>query len=64
MKTPAEFHKRAMNMPAYWFVRLETAAAEGDFEQAAQAQRELRRLGYEVRRQGPVRSESIADCVL
>jgi hypothetical protein len=34
--------------PAYWLVCLERAVATGDLEQAAHAQRELRRLGIEV----------------
>jgi hypothetical protein len=35
--------------PTYWFVRLERAVEEGDHEQAAEAQRQLRRLGVEVK---------------
>jgi hypothetical protein len=35
--------------PVYWFVKLETAVEKGDFEAAAEAQRELRRLGVDDR---------------
>ena len=35
--------------PTAWFVVLEQAREAGDFERAARAQRELRRLGVEVR---------------
>ena len=34
--------------PAYWLVCLERCVAEGDYTAAADAQRELRRLGLEV----------------
>jgi hypothetical protein len=35
--------------PVAWFVMLERARQESDFEAAAQAQRELKRLGVIVR---------------
>jgi hypothetical protein len=35
--------------PIYWFVKLEHAVEESDFEAAAQAQRELSRLGVQVK---------------
>ena len=35
--------------PIYWFVLLQGAVERGDLEAAAIAQRELRRLGIEVR---------------
>jgi hypothetical protein len=35
--------------PVAWFCVLETARNEGDFARAATAQRELRRLGVEIR---------------
>ena len=38
----------ANDWPAYWLVCLERALAEGDYLAAAQAQRELRRLGIDV----------------
>jgi len=41
--------------PTYWFAALEIARERDDFERAAEAQRQLRRLGvivrYERRRQ-------------
>lgn len=40
------------NSPIAWFYVLEDARREGDFERAAQAQRELRRLGIEIRYKG------------
>jgi hypothetical protein len=38
----------AQDWPAYWLVCLERALAEGNFADAATAQRELRRLGLDV----------------
>lgn len=35
--------------PTYWFAVLEIAKEQGDFDSAAEAQRELRRLGVIVR---------------
>jgi hypothetical protein len=35
--------------PLYWFAQLEQAIDRGEFEQAAEAARQLRRLGVEVR---------------
>jgi hypothetical protein len=37
------------NSRVAWFVCLERAKADNDFERAAQAKRELQRLGVEVR---------------
>jgi hypothetical protein len=34
--------------PSYWFVRLERAVEEGDLQAAADAQRQLARLGVRV----------------
>jgi hypothetical protein len=34
--------------PLYWFARLEKAVEEGDHQSAAEAQRELKRLGVRV----------------
>jgi hypothetical protein len=39
---------KAKRQPVYWFVRLELATAAGDMEAAADAVRELRRLGIDV----------------
>lgn len=38
----------AQDWPAYWLVCLERALAEGEYTAAADAQRELRRLGIDV----------------
>ena len=38
----------ARDWPTYWLVRLERAVASGDYEAAALAQRELRRLGIDT----------------
>jgi hypothetical protein len=35
-------------MPLYWFAALDCAVAENDFDHAAEAQRNLRRLGVHV----------------
>lgn len=39
----------ATETPLYWFLKLELAVEARNFEQAAQAQRQLARLGVEVR---------------
>ena len=39
--------------PTYWFAILEIAREKGDFEQAAEAQRQLKRLGVHVRYKPP-----------
>lgn len=39
---------RRDDWPLYWFARLERAAIDGDHESAAEAQRELARLGVRV----------------
>jgi hypothetical protein len=39
----------------YWFAVLEIARERGDFERAAEAQRQLRRLGVCVNYERPVR---------
>jgi len=36
------------DMPLYWFAKLQRAVEEGDFEGAAESQRELARLGVRV----------------
>ena len=36
------------NWPLYWFARLEKAVESGDHQAAAEAQRELARLGVRV----------------
>jgi hypothetical protein len=44
------------NLPIYWFARLERAVEEGNHQTAAEAQRELARLGVEVRYGRPRRN--------
>jgi len=43
----------ARNCPTAWFAVLEDAKRRNDFERAAEAVRELRRLGVEVRWKRP-----------
>jgi hypothetical protein len=38
-----------VDWPAYWFLLLDRYLAEGELEAAAEAQRQLERLGVEVR---------------
>jgi hypothetical protein len=40
---------RPNDWPTYWFAALEKAVEAGDYEAAAVAQRELARLGVQVR---------------
>ena len=40
--------KAITEYPFYWFALLEQAAGDGDFQQAAEAQRQLARLGVTV----------------
>jgi hypothetical protein len=40
--------EKTIDWPLWWFVRLEAAVERGDHEAAAQAQRELARLGVRV----------------
>lgn len=41
------------DVPIYWFAKLERAVQEGDFVAAAEAQRELTRLGVHVQYRRP-----------
>lgn len=43
-----------LNFPGYWFAQLEDALNRGDFDCAAEAGRELRRLGVVVTYPRPV----------
>jgi hypothetical protein len=38
-----------VDWPAYWFLLLDRYVAEGELEAAAEAQRQLERLGVDVR---------------
>jgi hypothetical protein len=40
---------RVRNWPLWWFARLEAAVVRGNHAQAAEAQRQLERLGVDVR---------------
>jgi hypothetical protein len=46
---PTTDHRNHRNEPTYWFAVLEIARERGDFELAAEAQRQLGRLGVHVR---------------
>lgn len=48
------------DVPIYWFAKLERALDDGDFEAAAEAQRQLERLGVTVRFTRRAR-EAVAD---
>lgn len=41
--------QRSAYRRTFWFARLDDALDRGDYEQAGEAQRELRRLGVSVR---------------
>jgi hypothetical protein len=45
--------------PLYWFAELERSLATCNYERAAQAQRELRRLGVVVQFQGRERTGNV-----
>jgi hypothetical protein len=55
---PTASHDRDIDWPLWWFARLEAAIERGDYRAAADAQRELQRLGVSVRYRGrfPVRA--------
>jgi hypothetical protein len=48
------------NVPAYWFAALGCGLEAGDLEAAAAAQRELRRLGLDVRCRPIARPQALA----
>lgn len=48
MPEPVVTDPPVIDWPLYWFASLEKAVEAGDFEAAARAVRELRRLGVEV----------------
>jgi hypothetical protein len=45
---PATIPEQTVDWPVWWFARLEAAVERGDHEAAAEAQRELARLGVRV----------------
>lgn len=56
MKQP----KRHLDSPSYWFCVLEIARERNDYERAALAVRELRRLGVTIRFATPKREAANA----
>ena len=46
------------NEPTYWFAILEIARERGDFDRAAEAKRELKRLGVSVTYERPQEREA------
>jgi hypothetical protein len=46
--------------PTYWFAVLEIARERGDFERAAEAKRQLRRLGVYVSYERPETGKGVA----
>lgn len=50
----------AKRFPMYWFAVLDRAISEGDFEAAADAVRQLRELGIEVRYRATARLREVA----
>jgi hypothetical protein len=54
---PPDPTDKFLNWPAYWFTRLEEALHAGDFEQVAEAGRELRRLGVRIAYPRPVQTD-------
>ncbi len=51
---------RQTDWPLYWFAKLEKAVEEGDHQTAAEAQRELARLGVRVSYGRPQRTRQEA----
>jgi hypothetical protein len=49
MPRNAKFTSPIVDWPAYWFILLDRYLQEGELEAAAEAQRQLDRLGVEVR---------------
>ena len=49
-----------LDQPVYWFVLLDSARDRGDYEAAAEAKRELERLGVKVAFRRPSRRETAA----
>jgi hypothetical protein len=53
--------ERTIDWPGWWFLRLEAAVERGDHAAAAEAQRELERLGVSVRYGRPRQPREGAD---
>jgi hypothetical protein len=58
MPNPAT-DRQPTDWPVYWFVKLDEAVETGDFQAAAEAQRELARLGVRVSYRRPERREVV-----
>jgi hypothetical protein len=60
-QTAAQRPRPITDWPGYWFLLLERYLADGELEAAAEAQRQLERLGVEVRyrQRRPARQESV-----
>ncbi len=56
MREPNPVDRRPEDSPVAWFAVLETARRAGDFDRAAEAIRELRRLGICVSYRRPPRT--------
>jgi hypothetical protein len=52
-----EVEQIVRNSPIYWFDVLAIARRNGDYERAAEAQRELERLGVQVRFRSTTRTK-------
>jgi hypothetical protein len=52
---------QVIDWPLWWFARLEAAVERGDHEAAAEAQRELERLGVRVRYGRPRQRKEASD---
>lgn len=46
---PSRQKSNITDWPSYWFVQLEESLKVGDLQRASEAQRELSRLGYDVK---------------
>lgn len=58
--TPRHTTRDHRDEPTYWFAVLEISRERGDFERAAEAKRELRRLGVCVSYEKPQTKTGVA----
>ena len=54
------FEDTHLNQPVYWFVLWESAIERGNYTDAEQAARELRRLGIRVSWANPAKEHEVA----
>jgi hypothetical protein len=52
--------EKTVDWPLWWFARLEAAVERGDHEAAAEAQRQLARLGVRVQYGRPRQQQGVA----